>query len=524
MPRWLLAIDNDTGISTNSSFVAGTNITLPVLAGVTTINASLAIIRPDGTSTIASRYQARDRDTVSAGTLVPGGMRIPQPTRFVTNPSYELEDHFGARLLNQWRVDPNKVTLVLGDASVLKCRVTDRVTDNLVQTTAAKRLTYVRSSAVFGGRPALSAGGSARGHNKSIGSSTCASAAFPYIKFIVFAATDTIDNDCRLMGPGDASRWFEVIANTNPLLAGYNGGTATLSGYFDPTSRLAHMLIVGVYDNQSLPSVGVLYRSDGLLTFVRRINFLSGVAGGTLTLLNAGFTPNQGFPGIVADAGQISGLLANSDIGVLLQYAIDWFGFTAPDREVLFDGNSLMMNAKATMDSIVLTSNPTRFNAAVGGRDILDVLAGLKDSASLHNTGFVTTRRCWCWTELSNSILGGASLATVQADFRAAMAEARALGFDDIVTTTCMARIDITGAAEVVRAAANAWLASDWVTEGIDALVNMHTATVIDGQSCPATLLDPTDVTYFVDGIHLTVTGLPIWAEQFRVRLTALGY
>jgi hypothetical protein len=128
-------------------------------------------------------------------------------------------------------------------------------------------------------------------------------------------------------------------------------------------------------------------------------------------------------------------------------------------------------------------------------------------------------------SELSNQILGGANLAACQASLRANIAAARALGFSDVVICSVMAREDVTGAAETVRQAVNSWLASGWAAEGITKLVNFHTATAIDGQSCPASLLDPSNRTYFDGaGVHMTSTGLPIWANQWGVRLVEIGY
>jgi hypothetical protein len=73
MPRWLLAIDNDTGIpvggSPATSFVAGTNITLPVVAGVATVNATHRYNLPDGSS-VQANETTLPPGCVSAGAIV----------------------------------------------------------------------------------------------------------------------------------------------------------------------------------------------------------------------------------------------------------------------------------------------------------------------------------------------------------------------------------------------------------------------------------------------------------------------
>lgn len=110
---------------------------------------------------------------------------------------------------------------------------------------------------------------------------------------------------------------------------------------------------------------------------------------------------------------------------------------------------------------------------------------------------------------LTNSVSAATGFANVQAFFnhrRAASAAAK------LVVMTCLPRTTITGANETARQTINANIVANFAT---------FADAILDVASLP-NLTDPTNVTYYADGTHLTDAGYAIIAAALAPILNAL--
>jgi len=291
-------------------------------------------------------------------------------------------------------------------------------------------------------------------------------------------------------------------------------------------------------DNAVEASNAWILRSDGKLYVASGIGSVNGRGSGDISVLSWNVTSGLGAPVYIADVGQLTGTLKVLDRLALMQYAKQWYRFTLPTREILFDGNSLMVGAASQMGTMAdaLTVNSAWANSAVSGRITPYVDEALPYAVAKYSCLVPGIRRCYAVFEITNDISqytdgsAGAiviNTATVLANIVALIAEARAQGFTDIVFGTCLPRGSFTvpNGQDVIRQNINTALENNWQAMGIDKLVNFHTATALDGQSCPAGLLNPANGTYFNgDQTHLITAGYTLFVEQFRFRLAALGY
>lgn len=452
----------------------------------------------------------------------------------------ELEDYFGSRLDAQWRFDRNSITLAGSGVSSVVERVTTRPARALVQATDSKRPSYHASIAALGGRPAIGDANVGAGHTKVL---TCADASIslanPYARIVVFAPRINLTGyDVRLIGSADANRYCEIDVNAGYYAYEGAGSTASLIPGVDITSLLGHLIVINPQDNATEASNAWVYRSDGKIFQVSGIGSVTGRGSGDLSVLSWNVTSGFGFPGYIADVSQMTGTIKSLDKMAILQYANEWYGYTLPTREILFDGDSLMVGANPTLISVAnaLANNSAWWNCAVSGRTTPQVAEALPYASAKYSSLVYGIRRCYAVFEITNDIsqysdptpaVVAANTATVIANVQNLINEARSLGFADVIVGTCLPRGSFTvgNGQETIRQNVNNYLVANWQAMGITRLVNLHTATAVDGQSCPAGLLDPTNPSFWnADQTHLVTAGYVLFVNQYNTRLVQVGF
>jgi hypothetical protein len=441
----------------------------------------------------------------------------------------ELEAYFGSYANGVWRPDPAYVTSSGGLVSSILDRLNPSNSARaVVQATTASKPTLVTSSPVFGGLPAISEGGAGQLHGKRI---MCADAsvslAAPYARYCVYALTATPTSTTWLWGTSNSTRWGEVNIEATGHMRWYNTASGSLSAQtptMDVTSRLAHCAITSPHDNASLLSKAWVIRSDGKIVHTAETAYMgsaTGIASGTLSLMSFGYTTNQGFPGMMSEFGQISRRLDNSDFAKFIPY-LRRQGFVAPAKELLLTGNSLMANFAQTYQGWVLPNTHVSWMSADGGYTTPQVTAAMQ--ARTERTCGYATQKTAVLCEITNDIVAGTSAADCITHVRDWCAAARAMGCTKLAVSTVLDR-PFSTAQRVVRDAVDSDLVANRASYDIDILVNLHTADAIDGQTCPAGLLDRTNLTYFqADQTHLTAAaGYPLFQAQFVNQLVAIG-
>lgn len=437
----------------------------------------------------------------------------------------ELEDRFRDSLRNQWRASRNDCVFALDGTPSHIDRVTRRLVNKLTQTVAGNRPAFVDSCPALGGRPAWDFG-TAIGHSRLLSQATTDLITGPYWLMCIYAANVPLTKDCRIFGSdATANHYAELAFMGGNTLNFYNGGSATIASGYDGTSLLGHCAIINVQDigyTDTSRSRAMILRSDGVIYRTDNINVATGNDSSTVAIGGFGRSTTQGFPGLIGDLARGSGLLSPVDFADIMLYTVEQNNFSLPSCEVLFDGNSLNVEATAWPYAIALASKPVRFCGAAGGRATPMVTGALRQTAQ-NQTAALPIPRIWCGGEISNDILKGASAADCIAHVRALIAEIRACGFAKIVMSTCGPRSDFTAGQVAIAAAVNADLVANWQAYGIDKLVNIHTAAAVDGQTCPALLLDPNSAAFDGGGVHHSVSGYVLYGEQFRFRLAQVG-
>lgn len=448
---------------------------------------------------------------------------------FLQRAAPELEDYkLGDGIKNQWRPDLNNVTLAGATVSALRDRITYKTANTLVQATSADQPAFVHTSPVFGGSSAISDGGVGHNHTKRLSAAGSDSLANPWWRFVVFAATSNITQNCQLMAAGDTVRNSEIYTDASDSFSTwrlFNGTSASvMTDGFDPTSRLAHCLIVNSYDTSNPRFRGYLIRADGKITHLEAPSLGGGNVSGTLSLLNAPFAYLVlGFPGMIADAGQGTGLLSALNCGQISEYLSLRHGFTRPGLEVFFGGNSLSELVTLWPKAIVLPNVSARFYGAVSGWTTQKVAASLPFAASEKTSGVAGIRRIWCGGEIINEITGNVSSEDAITHLRDLIATVRACGFSKIVMSNCGPAGSLTAPQEVVRVAVNTAFRLNWQAWGIDAPVNIGDANPVNGQVPPATMLDTNSADYDAGHLHHTTAGYTKRGELFRQSLTLVG-
>lgn len=473
---------------------------------------------PNGTSQTASGVTAEPGSAVVSGVLRPNRLSLVRRAHF------DAEDHFHSRLSHQWRMDPNAITLAGSGVSAVAEKVTGRAANALVQATDAQRPQFSPSHASFGGRSAITDGGSGQGHDKRLACSAAEiSLAFPYWRIFIFAPTTTITGaDCRLAG-SSASREFEIdvaFADQGYFVYNGTGSQANKIGVSTSAPGTAAMLAISVHDQLGKRARAILYTADGKMQ-VKEQMLLNAIAPGPLCVLN--WTINgMGYPGGIADILQGPGSLSPTDEMATIAYCAEWYGFAELQRRVLFDGNSLMVGAEAGLAAMAQASTVhlAHTNVAVSGRSTEAVRAALLYSNA--DWGVEAQNGLYVCSELTNHINQGATGEQAIAAAIALIADARALGYTNVIFTTCLPRGGLTAGMITARNYANNYLAANWAAMGITKLVNFHTASAIDGQTCPAALLDTLNAIWNVDQTHLV--DYTLFVAQIRLRMAEIGF
>jgi hypothetical protein len=503
------------GTETLTSLVASSGVSLSVSNGVGIITAAQAEILMNGVSVSSIVVSPSLNVTVvgSVATVAPVCGRSPA----------EIEDIVGDALRQCYRVDPGSVTLNSTTISALQNRVGGLP---ISQATAGNQPTYVTGDAAFGGRPCADFGNTTA-HAKVLFNASTRRLDRDFSRFAVYRANvDCSASTGRILGNGDASRLCELYF-TGTALQIYNGGGGSVADV-DPASLLGHLVVAQLSTNQGPKSGGFLYRSDGLVTHLDSPNIVTVADNGSFAMGGAVFAP-VGAPVRIAECGEIFGIPGALQRGGLIRYASERYGWTLPTREVMFDGNSLNVKGTLWPGAIVLPNTQSRYFAAVGGRTIQTVIDALRSSALNETCGVTTLRRAWVGSEISNSIVANVDGPTMVAQLQTLISHIRAAGFTDIVMGTCTPRGGLSGPQETARVYANDWLANNWQSAGVTRLANLHTATAINGQSCPVGLLTATgNATYYLDEagawVHNTAAGYTLRGEQYRYWLAELGY
>lgn len=116
--------------------------------------------------------------------------------------------------------------------------------------------------------------------------------------------------------------------------------------------------------------------------------------------------------------------------------------------------------------------------------------------------------------EVSNDIIAGTSAATAYSNYTTFWANRLAANAAaKRVAVTCMKRTDMTGPQETARQTVNANILANWPTFA-DALID---------PTADARLNDPTNLTFFADGIHLTDAGYAIFSGLMATAINAFG-
>lgn len=434
----------------------------------------------------------------------------------------ELEDYaLGTGIKNQWRPDPYNVTFNGTNVAAVLDRITYRSTNAVVQATVAQQPLFVQSSPVFGGSCAFSDGGIGHNHTKILSATASDSLANPYWRFVVFAATRNITQACHIIGAGDGTRNAELyldVADSFTVWKMYNGtSSSSLADYFDPTSRLAHCLIANSFDAQNPRFRGYLVRSDGKVTHLEAPTLGGGNVSNNISLLNAPFAYLVvGFPGMIADAGQGTGLLSALNGGQFVEYLSLKHGFTRPQVEVLFGGNSLTTLGTGWPKYINLPTVSARFYSAVSGWTTQRVEAGLPTAAAEYTSGVSGIKRIWAGGEIVNDIFGNVSIEDGVAHLRSLIAKIKQVGIDRVVMSNCGPVGSLPAPQEAVRQGINAALRNNWQEWGIDSPVNIGDPLPVNGQVPPASMLDPFSSDYDAGHLHHTTAGYQKRGELFR--------
>ncbi len=172
------------------------------------------------------------------------------------------------------------------------------------------------------------------------------------------------------------------------------------------------------------------------------------------------------------------------------------------------DGDSIASGYLATTGFVerfgALAGWPV-INLAVAGETIvhLDATFGSRGIAALYDQSTATTLLIWAGI---NDILGGASVATVQAALTSYCAKARAAGYR-VITATALPDATLTTGQESSRQALNAWLRANWasICDGL-----------MDAAAIPQLAATPVVGTWWNDSAHPSDAGHALLAEALR--------
>lgn len=439
----------------------------------------------------------------------------------------ELDDYFGPLLAHQWRPDQEHWSVTDNIVTYVDDRVTKRVASRL---TGSSGPAPAYASSVFAGRNALDFG-TTQAHTKRLYTTDAScSATNPFIQFCVWSLRSSLTSGgVWLFGNGDAS-----LAGTHQINGGtgyvnYPGNLINPNGHpLDTTSRLAHASIIGIFDELNQRTRGFIIRSDGRVWHTLDYSYCgatTGQASGIPCVGNTGATGANGAPCMIADHGVVQGkILTQIDIASFIEYLRSQYGFSVPSREVLWDGNSLQAACSNLFHGTTLPNTSAKFFSAVGGRTLQYMLGALKETVNSRSCLTHETEKIYVGNEIVNSISVGLTSDEVISYLSELFSRLRLYGYRKIIYGTCMSASFFTGNYATYRNSVNEWLVARLNDGTIDELVNLHTATAIDGQSCPAELLDPSNTTYFnADGIHLTTAGYAIYFQLWLSRMIAAG-
>ena len=436
----------------------------------------------------------------------------------------ELEDHFGSDLLRQWRCDQEHWSVTDGVVTYVDDRVTKRVVSRLAMG-AGPNAEF--ASPVFNYRNALNFGTAERHTKRLYSTDANSSATNPFIQVAVWSHTATPTQNNLLLGNGDATSYsWHGFGAAGGAVAWPNALLSTEETLPDWSSRLAHCSIIGIFDS-GVRSRGLIIRADGKMWHTQDFTGCAATAGqasGLPCVGNSGTSSAYGFPGMVADYALIQGrVLEQRDTAAILEYLRVNYAFALPRREVLLDGNSLNAACASRFRGSALPNTDTRYFAAVSSRSITHVIGALHQTANLRSCCVSGMDKIYVGNEIINSIIGRESSASIKAELTKLFSLLRRYGYTKIIYGTCMDYTALNAGQQVIRGDVNAWLVTQLANGTIDELVNLHTADAIDGQSCPAELLDPSNTTYFLDGLHLTSAGYDIYWAQWLARILSAG-
>lgn len=172
------------------------------------------------------------------------------------------------------------------------------------------------------------------------------------------------------------------------------------------------------------------------------------------------------------------------------------------------DGDSIASGYLATTGFVerfgALAGWPVQ-NLAVAGETIvhLDATFGSRGVAALYDQSTATTLLIWAGI---NDILGGASVATVQAALTSYCAKARAAGYR-VITATALPDATLATGQESSRQALNTWLRANWasICDGL-----------MDAAAIPQLSSTPVVGTWWNDSAHPSDAGHALLAEALR--------
>lgn len=175
------------------------------------------------------------------------------------------------------------------------------------------------------------------------------------------------------------------------------------------------------------------------------------------------------------------------------------------NARVVFDGQSLnaapLANPYPRQLMTTLRSGVPWTNVPISGTSWTTLAKSASQRSYLFGTKAAVNIFIMCGG--TSDITDGDTAATIYADMESYADGARTAGFDYVIGTTITPSTSFTGPQETVRVAANVLIMAD-AGAAFEAQVDFAADTRLD---------DPTDATYYTDGLHWTTAGAGVAAE-----------
>jgi lysophospholipase L1-like esterase len=221
-------------------------------------------------------------------------------------------------------------------------------------------------------------------------------------------------------------------------------------------------------------------------------------------------------------------------------------GRANPNRQIVFDGNSLTKRNKDRLFrramynlSVISKSynNVLVRNYGVPGQTTADLISDYSTQVApaFSNTGYTLSQSHYVFCEVTNDLWGGATVATAKANIDSLVASAKATGFKVwVMVPICRYylgntggrsetqwNLDLDALRQYVRANS---FAADHIIDITDSRLSIdRSAFASDALFNTQVNSITNNLTYYVDGTHLTDTGYDIWGAAVATALaTAL--